>query len=116
MTDKPNEWRDEEGRFLRRDNERGGLEFNGDLTGAITITDEDAGFLLRYLPEALGEPRTFILDEQGVTDPHARPAQEREVIAAAENFMGHPQSPGAWMRLRDAVEARRAALKEKVGG
>lgn len=158
MTDKPNEWRDDEGRLIRPHSVAGSdFYFAGELE-VIAITKADARFLLRYLPEALGEKR-FVsgkqvyeryipgyseeddrcesvppeviaaldaADEDDLSDAQAGSLAKTvdnaelkrmvelgaEVIAAAENFMDHPHSGGAWYRLHDAVRAKRAAMEQ----
>lgn len=63
MTDQPKtEWRDDEGRELRLMPDGVFVLFNDDVRSAY-LSEANARFLLRYLPEALGEKR-FVSGKQ----------------------------------------------------
>lgn len=182
MTDPKTEWRDEEGRVLRPHTIAGSdLYFAGELECAA-LTEADARFLLRYLPEALGEKRFVsgkqvyehygvpalptdpederIVDELvakrevrsgplpgeqscrlafkswpvekqrafliGLTNEHAYYSgleHDRAIVAAAERHIdqqraryGKTMYESLESGLASAVDAKRAALKEKDGG
>lgn len=112
MTTPPKtEWRDEHGRELRRYDEHEELRFDGDSHcndfGVHTLSLDDARFLLRVLPEALGEPRlsvpalpTDAEDERVIDELMAkRPARTTPLRRPAE-------APRETPRVRDAIADR----------
>lgn len=63
MTDQPKEWRDEQGRFFRREAFSVHFKFRAGDDTWDQLTEGDARFLLKVLPEALDLERPSLLDE-----------------------------------------------------
>lgn len=128
----PKEWRDEQGRYFRA--EDGAFTLNSDL-GYGTITQEDASFLLRVLPEALGLDRMGhewggpmgcchrcgVLPDQPLgKQPCGEAGLDRAIVEAAERLadiyrndgvFGNAEILDAVRSVFRAVEAKREAGK-----
>lgn len=108
MTTPPKtEWRDDVRRLSRRDFANDDLVFRPEYGGSYVLSPDDARFLLRVLPEALGEPRlsvpalpTDAEDERVIDELMAkRPTRTTPLRRPAE-------APRETPRARDAIADR----------